>query len=108
MLARIPKVSKNACFKLISYYVPHRAYLTPGCINKYFHLADAACPRCGEAGVELLHMLWSCPSLKNVWKESTRIADAVIVKEVPASPGHCLLSYFPHTSKTKVTIDFKI
>ena len=31
----------------------------------------------------------------------------VTLKDVPCTPGHCLLHWFPHTSKTKVTSRFQ-
>ncbi|KAJ1177172.1 hypothetical protein NDU88_002434 [Pleurodeles waltl] len=56
-------IPRNSRFCLIQFYIVHRAYLTLARVNKYFARQDAACPRCCSVGADLLHMLWSCPSL---------------------------------------------
>ncbi|KAJ1173969.1 hypothetical protein NDU88_005793 [Pleurodeles waltl] len=53
-------------------------------------------------GAEFLHMFWSCLLLTADWVEVTNMVADFSGREVPCTPGHCLLSWFPHTTKPKV------
>lgn len=106
ILQRATKVSHNARFRLIGFYILHSAYITPDRIHQFFHREDAECPRCRENGANFMHMMWSCPSLENYCQEVTREVARIIEREVPHTPEHVLLNMFPHTAKTKVTDKF--
>lgn len=60
-------IPRNARFRLIQHYILQRAHLTPAKINRFFHRADATCPRCQVLDDDLLHMLLACPSLHTYW-----------------------------------------
>ncbi|KAJ1211136.1 hypothetical protein NDU88_006497 [Pleurodeles waltl] len=107
ILGRIPRVPRNARFKLINFYILHRGYLTPERIQRYIQVMDAAYPRCGEVGANVLYMLRSCHCLRPLWEEVMEVLETVLRKEVSCMPGHCLLGWYPHTPKQGPQVDFK-
>ena len=84
-------VPRNARLKLIQFYTLHRAYLTPGKINKYFTRTDAACPRCGQSDAELVHVLWSCPTIQLYWDQVLSRLSSCTGREIPRTDTCCLL-----------------
>lgn len=107
IVERTPTVSQNACFKLINYYILNRAYLIAVRIRRYFQSEEAACPRCGEREANILHMFWECPILSAFREEVLKTVETVTDREIPHTPSHCLLGWFPHIAKTKVTGKFQ-
>lgn len=107
ILERTPKAFRNARFKLINYYVLHRAYLTPARIRQHFGAETAVCPRCREREAHILHMFWNCPVLQAFWEEIRWVVGDLIKKELPQAPEHFLLGRFPHTAKNKVMGKFQ-
>ena len=66
-LASPSHIPRNARFRLIQFYILHRAYLTPAKINRFFNRTDAACLRCSHVDAVMLHMMWACPALTQYW-----------------------------------------
>ena len=54
-----------------------------------------------------MHMMWRCPHLASYWEEITDTLAEITLGEALCTPGHCLLHFFPHTAKTKVTSKFQ-
>ena len=106
VVARANKVTRNARFKLISFYTLHRAYLSPDKINKYFHRDDASCPRCLTVNADFLHMMWTCPHITEYWAEVLNTLTKITERLIPCTPLQCLLHGFPRTAKNKNTSRF--
>ena len=106
VVKRTYKVSRNARFKLISFYTLHRAYLSPDKINKYFHRSDARCPRCSVENANFLHMIWNCPHNTDYWQEVSDTLARITERAIPCTPLSCLLHDFSHTAKNKTTSKF--
>lgn len=69
-------------------------------------MTTALCPRCNKEGADLRHMLWDCPKLLTYWGEVIALVGDITERNVELAPGPCLLHWFPHTSKTKITSKF--
>lgn len=103
IVAHIPAVSRNARIKLINFYILHRAYLTPGRINKFYATAAEKCPRCGEFGAEMFHMVWSCTSLAGFWEEVIEYINGIILRDILCTPLVCLLGGYTCPKNKKST-----
>lgn len=51
-------------------------------------------------------MMWSCPQLGTYWEEVIDILCRVTNRQIDPNMGACMLHWFPHTNKTKVTSKF--
>ncbi|KAJ1161546.1 hypothetical protein NDU88_002030 [Pleurodeles waltl] len=60
-------IPRNSRFRLLQFYIIHRAYLTPARINRYFARCDTTCPRCSRNDTGMIQMLRSCPVLSCFW-----------------------------------------
>lgn len=66
------------------YYTPHR-------VAKAFPLASPSCWRaCRETG-SLLHVFWSCPSLRQFWGNILNLISTLIQSSCPKGPEFALL-----------------
>ena len=100
------KVPRNARFKLIQFYIIHRAYLTPEKINRYFHKTDATCPRCDKLDADLLHMFWYCPRVRQYWLEITTKLSHCTERQVTHTWEMCILGLMHRDKKHKATSRF--
>lgn len=106
LLRRAWKGTRNARFQLVQFFTIHRAYLTPVKISKYFGTTNARCPRCREEGADLSHILWSCDRLREYWEEVVACVNHITDRTLTLDMSTCILLWFPHTSRTKVTSKF--
>ena len=97
---------RNARFKLIQFYIIHRAYLTPEKINRYFHKADAACPHCNRPDVDLLHMFWYCPRIRQYWLEIMTKLSHSTERQIAHAWEACILGLLYRDKKHKAISHF--
>lgn len=100
-------IPRNAKFKLIHTYIIQRASLSPDKINKYFNTDTSACPRCHQTDADLLHVLWSCPSLQTYWREVTNALMKSTKTQIAFTCEVCILGLYVRTKKMKVNSRFK-
>ncbi|KAJ1122627.1 hypothetical protein NDU88_001112 [Pleurodeles waltl] len=99
-------VPRNSRFRLIQFYIIHRAYLTPARANRYFARQDAACPRCSYVDADLLHMIWSCGSLHRYWKAVVDCLSECTACPVPFSWQVCVQGLFPRGKRHRAEVRF--
>lgn len=106
LIERAWKSTRNARFQLVHFFILHRAYLTPAKINRLFKINTAMCPRCNTLGADFSHMMWGCPQLGTYWEEVVALLQDITTRDIKLTIGLCLLHWFPHTTKNKVTSKF--
>ncbi|KAJ1083664.1 hypothetical protein NDU88_003819 [Pleurodeles waltl] len=99
-------IPRNSRFRLIQFYIVHRAYLTPARVYRYFARQDAACPRCSCVDVDLLHMLWSCPPLCCYWKAVVECLSECTTRRVPFTWEVCILGLFPRGKRHRAEVQY--
>ncbi|KAJ1149846.1 hypothetical protein NDU88_002646 [Pleurodeles waltl] len=67
---------------------------------------DAACPHCCAVGADLLHMLWSCPSLCSYWKAVVTCLSECTARRVPFTWEVCMLGLFPRGKEHRAAVRF--
>ncbi|KAJ1174517.1 hypothetical protein NDU88_006338 [Pleurodeles waltl] len=98
--------SSSAAIGVEKLWGPAGAYLTLARVNKYFARQDAACPHCCAVGADLLHMLWSCPSLCSYWKEVVTCLSESTARRVPFTWEPCILGLFPRDKRHRAAVRF--
>lgn len=51
-------------------------------------------------------MMWSCPLLDSYWEDIAAALAAITDRDIKPTMAHCILHWFPHTSKNKITSKF--
>lgn len=51
-------------------------------------------------------MIWGCPLLASYWTEVVDLLNAVTDRDLGLALGPCVLHWFSHTAKTKITSKF--
>ncbi|KAJ1102045.1 hypothetical protein NDU88_007103 [Pleurodeles waltl] len=100
------QVSRNTRFKLIQFYLFHQAYLTPHRLNRIYHTTTLHCPRSHAADADLLHVLWSCPSLTQYWNAIGATLAEIMDESIGLSPAFFLLGLHPWKRASKVRMRF--
>ncbi|KAJ1166806.1 hypothetical protein NDU88_007202 [Pleurodeles waltl] len=99
-------IPRNFRFRLIQFYIVHRAYLTPARVNRYLARQDAACPHCFCVDVDLFHMRWSCPPLCCYWKAVVGCLSECTARRVPFTWEACILGLFPKGNRHRAEVRF--
>lgn len=87
------EVWKETLFKII-----HRAYST------YFHKTPTkdktkpGCPKCAEEKPNLLHCLWTCPTISKCWDTILEYHRKITGKDINKEPYYCLFNIIPPPS----------
>lgn len=100
-------IPRNARFKLIQTYIIHRPYLSPDKINKYFKITTSNCPRCRLTDADLLHMLWSCPTLSHYWCRITETLSRCTGVDLPNTWEICILGLYKRTRTNRTGCRFR-
>ena len=70
----------------MQFNICHRTFLTPHRLHKMNRNVSAMCQRCKVKEGKLLHMLWTCPYLANLWKLVIATVLDIIETEIPKDP----------------------
>lgn len=62
--------------------------------------------RCHSDLADFRHMFWDCPALTDYWEEVTDTLAEVTDRDLDPTMAYCILHWFPHTVKTKITSKF--
>ena len=85
----------NSYLILLQYKWLMRVYLTPVRMNKINSQNSDLCYRCTKEKGTLLHCLWSCPYVKDFWKQVAVFLQHVLKVSIPLFPKLFLLGIFP-------------
>lgn len=106
LLEYLKKVSRSSRFKCIQFSILQRAYLILYKLAQTFPVASSECLNCQLVGDNLLHMLWSCPSLANYWVDASASLSALTGLSYWEVPAGCLLGLHPRPLGSKVELRF--
>ncbi|KAJ1202399.1 hypothetical protein NDU88_006199 [Pleurodeles waltl] len=105
-LSGLINIPRNSRFRLIQFYIIHRAYLTPARVNRYFARQDAAYPRCSYMDADMIHMLLSCTSLCCFLRVVVGCLSECTSSAVPFTWEACLLGLFPRDERHRAAARF--
>lgn len=77
--------------RFIQLKIIHRWHRTPQQLYKWNLIPVDSCWRCNGSGASILHILWSCPALKDWWNNIYQIIFEVLHKKFPISAKLCVL-----------------
>lgn len=66
-LLRVNNSTFCAKLTIIQFKILHRIHYSKARLAKIFPNIDASCERCRNPSADLIHMFWSCPTLKAYW-----------------------------------------
>ncbi len=90
-LRKCTSISKCVRYKIIQLKTIHRAYMTPGTMNKIDPSMSSMCWHgCGSKGT-LVHMLWNCPAVQQFWHDIANDLTTVLNTGIALCPIVCLL-----------------
>ena len=80
----------------------HRTYFTKVWSAKIYPNVSPACDRCHQSPANLVHSLWSCPSLSHFWTALFDTLSDLIGQPIATSSSHALfgVSYSLHSPLT--------
>ncbi len=85
------KISKCIRYKILQLKIIHRAYITPCTLKKIDHNLSKLCwHACGAEGM-LMHLLWYCPPVKQLWSDVTKNLSCLLKMDVKPCPMSCVL-----------------
>ena len=79
--------------KLRRFKILNRIYYTPSKLFKMAIKEDSRCLKCGSADGTLLHLLWDCHKIKEIWFGITEQAMSHININIPLTPQSCILGH---------------
>lgn len=91
ILEQTPLLSPCEAQRLSQFYLLHRVYRSPAFLHKIGIRADSLCPRCGQEGAHMLHMVWECPELGSYWRDVVELVCKVFSIRLPLVPKVCVL-----------------
>ena len=74
-----------------SYKILTRWYRVPALLHKMDGSIPDCCWRCGAEGGTMMHIFWTCPSLRDFWREVALVIKELTSVEVGEDPALCLL-----------------
>ena len=84
-LNNINTMYKEAGNRFMQLKIIHRWHQTPLQLYKWNLMPVDSCWRCGGGGASILHVLWSCPALKDWWNNIQEIMFEVLNKRFQIS-----------------------
>lgn len=97
VLEQTPLLSPCEAQRLSQLFLLHRVYRSPAFLQKIGVRMDSLCPRCGQDGAHMLHMVWECPNLGGFWREVTDLIHTVYGIRLPLVPTVCVLGLVEDT-----------
>ena len=95
-------LSRCTRYRVIQFKIMCRAYITPSRLSKMSReVSDRCWHNCGGPGT-LIHLLWSCPSIKQFWSNVVGVLTDMMDVQIPLCPTFCLLGIKHENVKSNV------